>query len=199
MFKKLFKRNAPKHIVVVSGLPRSGTSMMMKMLEAGGLEPVQDGIRRADGDNPRGYYEFEQVKQLDKGDATWLPRAVGKSVKVISALLVHLPDGYQYKVLFMQRNIDEVLASQSKMLVNRDEQKTVDDASLKEMYRKHLLHAFKWTARKPNVDVIDVDYNDMVRNPQALIPRVNAFLGGALDTAAMSAVVDPTLHRNRAS
>lgn len=199
MFKRIFKRKKPQPIIVVSGLPRSGTSMMMKMLEAGGLAPVQDGIRSADGDNPKGYYEFERVKQLDKGDVAWLPDAVGKVVKVISALLVHLPDGYEYKVLFMRRNIDEVLASQAKMLVNRNEDKSVDDATMKALYRKHLKQVFAWTARKENVDVLDVDYALMVSDPVSLIPKINAFLGGNLDTTAMAAIVDPSLYRNRAS
>lgn len=200
MLRRLFQRNKPAtHITVVSGLPRSGTSMMMKMLEAGGIAPIQDGIRTADSDNPRGYYEYERVKQLDKGDIGWLPEAMGKSVKVISALLTHLPDEYEYKVLFMRRNLDEVLASQAKMLVNREEEKKVDDVALKELYRKHLLQVFKWTARKPNVVVLDVDYGDMIANPQVWVPKVNTFLGGQLDTVAMATVVDPQLHRNRAT
>ena len=197
MFKRLFKRKSAAPIVVVSGLPRSGTSMMMKMLEAGGIPPLQDGERTADGDNPRGYYEFERVKQLDKGDTAWLPDAVGKVVKVISALLVHLPEGYQYKVLFMRRDIDEVLASQSKMLVNRDEEKGVSDDDMKVLYRKHLKQVFSWTARQEHVSVLDLDYRELVTDPLAQIPKINAFLGGGLDVKAMASVVEPTLYRNR--
>ncbi len=197
MFKQLFGRTPPPPIIVVSGLPRSGTSMMMKMLEAGGIAPVQDGVRTADDDNPRGYYEFERVKQLEQGDGAWLPEARGKAVKVISSLLMQLPDDYEYKVLFMQRDVDEVLASQGKMLVNRDEAKATEDAMLKTYYRKHLLQAFKWTARKPNVDVLDVPYRQMVEAPLTLLPRINTFLGGKLNVDAMAAVVDPQLYRNR--
>lgn len=197
MFKKLFRREVTRPIIIVSGLPRSGTSMMMKMLEAGGVAPMQDGVRSADDDNPRGYYEFERVKQLEKGDVAWLPDARGKAVKVISTLLLQLPDQFEYKVLFMQRDIDEVLASQSKMLTHRNEAQATEDAALKAMYRKHLLQAFKWTARKPNVDVLDVAYAQMVRAPLTLLPRINTFLGGQLDTSAMATVVDPALYRNR--
>ena len=110
MFKRLFGRKH-KPITIVSGLPRSGTSMMMKMLEAGGIPIVQDGIRTANTDNPKGYYEFERVKQLPKGDTAWLADSHGKAVKIISALLKHLPSDYEYKVLFMRRDLDEVTAS----------------------------------------------------------------------------------------
>lgn len=198
MFKRLFKRKSNAPIVVVSGLPRSGTSMMMKMLDAGGIPPLQDGIRSADDDNPRGYYEFERVKQLDKGDTAWLADATGKVVKVISALLVHLPNEYQYKVLFMQRDITEVLASQSKMLVNRDEEKGVDDEQMKQLYRKHLKQVFAWTASQENVSVLDINYRDLVNDPKGQIPKINNFLGGELNVDAMGLVVDPALYRNRA-
>ncbi len=122
MLKKLFGRQsapAQKEIVVVSGLPRSGTSMMMKMLEQGGLQVVTDSLRTADDDNPKGYYEFETVKQMPSGQTAWLDGAQGKVVKVISALLEYLPSKYHYKVIFMERAIGEVLASQKKMLDNR--------------------------------------------------------------------------------
>ena len=110
-----------KPIVVVSGLPRSGTSMMMKMLEVGGIPPVTDNHRMADDDNPKGYYEFERVKKLDKGDTEWLADAPGKVVKVIAALLTYLPPTYNYKVIFMRRLMPEILASQRQMLVRRGE------------------------------------------------------------------------------
>ena len=103
-------------IAIVSGLPRSGTSMLMKMLEAGGLKPLTDRVRAADEDNPKGYYEFERVKRLEK-DKEWLPEARGRAVKIISMLLKHLPPGFSYKILFMLRSMDEVLASQTQMLV----------------------------------------------------------------------------------
>jgi hypothetical protein len=108
-------------VVVVSGLPRSGTSMLMNMLDAGGIPPLTDNLRAADDDNPRGYYEFEPVKKLREGDFSWLPNAQGKSVKIISALLAYLPPTETFQVLFMQRAIPEILASQRRMLINRGE------------------------------------------------------------------------------
>src|ERR1700730_12387191 len=99
-------------IVVVSGTPRSGTSMAMKMLDAGGMPTLTDGIRAADESNPKGYYEFERVKELDKnGDIAWLSDARGNAVKIISFLLTFLPESFDYQVIFMDRDLDEVLAS----------------------------------------------------------------------------------------
>ena len=121
LFQKLSKSGKDEFITVVSGLPRSGTSMMMKMLEAGGIPPVTDELRTADEDNPKGYYEFERVKAMDQGDTSWVVGARGKVVKVISALLKHLPPGEQYRVVFVRRNMPEILASQRKMLIHRGE------------------------------------------------------------------------------
>jgi LPS sulfotransferase NodH len=187
-----------KPVVIVSGLPRSGTSMMMKMLEAGGMALIIDGIRTADEDNPKGYYEFERVKQLDKGDTAWLADAPGKAVKVISALLEYLPPEYEYKVLFMNRKMAEVLASQRKMLVRRDEKSEISDEKLAELLRKHVQQTKAWLARQPNFEMLDLDYNAMLADPEPWVVRINAFLGGELDARAMVTVVDPNLYRNRA-
>ena len=185
-------------VVVVSGLPRSGTSMMMKMLEAGGLEVLTDGQRTADNDNPEGYYEFERVKQMPNGDVGWLPDAQGNVVKVISALLQHLPAAYEYRVLFMRRAYPEILASQKKMLQARGRPTdTVSDEEMTRLYQKHLQDVDAWLARQPNTQVLEVSYNAMVSDPASLVPQVNAFLGGQLDTAAMLQAVIPTLYRNR--
>lgn len=169
----------------------------MKMLEAGGIEPIQDGIRKSDTDNPRGYYEFERVKQLDKGDTDWLPKAQGKSVKVISALLQHLPDEYEYRILFMRRNLDEVLASQSKMLVHRDEEKTVSDEKMKQLYRQHLQQIESLIRRQSNMQLYDVPYHVLVNEPMSHLPSINTFLDGRLGVLAAAKVVDPALYRNR--
>ena len=124
LFKSFRKLPAKEYVTVVSGLPRSGTSMMMKMLEAGGLPPLTDSLRVADDDNPKGYYEFERVKKMPEGDKSWVEDAQGKSVKVISALLEHLPPEYSYRVLFMQRKVEEILASQTQMLIRSALQKS---------------------------------------------------------------------------
>ena len=115
---KTTQRNNDKTIIVVSGLPRSGTSMMMKMLAEGGLPILTDALREADDDNPNGYYEFELVKKLPDGQNKWLADANHKVVKIISALLEHLPTNYRYKIIFMEREPSEILASQQKMLAN---------------------------------------------------------------------------------
>ena len=197
--KRLWGKKEDKYITVVSGLPRSGTSMMMKMLEAGGIAPMTDTIRTADVDNPEGYYEFERVKQLDKGDTAWLPDAQGKVVKVISALLKHLPAGYEYRVLFMRRRIEEVLASQKKMLINRGEATdAVSDEELAQLYRKHLAHVDAWLISQPNVKVLNVNYNTMLKNPEAELPEILAFFDGRLDREKMLQMVKPELYRNRA-
>ena len=197
MLARLFGRKSAPFITVVSGLPRSGTSMMMKMLEAGGIAPLIDGVRSADADNPKGYYEFERVKKLDKGDVAWLPSAEGKVVKIISALLVHLPADYHYRVLFMRRNLDELLASQAKMLRHRGEAPATDDEKMKQLYAKHLQHVESWIDQQPNIKLLDVDYTTLVQNPMQTLAQINSFLGGKLDVPAMFCVADPTLYRNR--
>jgi hypothetical protein len=195
---KLFKPTSTPAITVVSGLPRSGTSMMMKMLEAGGIPPLTDQIRAADSDNPKGYYEFERVKKLDKGDTAWLPDAQDKTVKVISALLKHLPEDYNYRVIFMCRNIEEILASQKKMLINRGEPTDkVSDEELTHMFDKHLKTVMDWMAVQPNVDVIYVSYNEILQDPTEPAQKINQFLGNTLNVEKMVSVVDPKLHRQK--
>lgn len=198
-WKRLFgNQEEGKVITIVSGLPRSGTSMMMKMLEAGGLPPLTDQVRSADRDNPKGYFEFERVKQLDKGDTAWLPHARGKAVKVISALLKHLPPEYEYRVIFMRRSTEEILASQKKMLLRRGEPvDRVSDEELALLYDKHLEQVYTWLEGQRNVAVLDVNYNRLLSQPREELTAVNRFLGNRLDVERMSGVVDSRLYRNR--
>jgi hypothetical protein len=192
------ENSAGNEIVVVSGLPRSGTSMMMKMLDAGGLEPMTDELRKADVDNPKGYYEFERVKKLRAGDVGWLDEARGKVVKVISALLEYLPAAYEYRVIFVQRNMQEVLASQKKMLVNRGEDATAsDDEAMARMFESHLQKVDRWLEEQPGFSVLYVDYNQLLEDPAPWAEKISGFLGGALDVERMTGVVDPSLYRNR--
>lgn len=197
-FDKIFHLKKDNTIVVVSGLPRSGTSMMMKMLEVGGIPPLTDKIRTADEDNPKGYYEFERVKKLDKGDTAWLPEARGKAVKVISALLKYLPGDYRYRVIFMRRRTEEILASQKQMLIRRGEPTDrVSDDELATYFAKHLAAVEKWLASQPNIDVLYINYNHALQAPLETAAEINRFLGNRLDTNAMAAVVDPTLYRQK--
>ena len=196
--QKLFQKQ-PKEVIIVSGLPRSGTSMMMKMLEAGGLPVLTDNIRKANEDNPKGYYEFERVKKLPDGDTAWLDQAEGKVVKIISQLLMSLPAGYTYRVLFMRRHINEILASQRRMLVRRGEDPDkVDDEEMAALFEKHLEKVFAWLDRQPHLHYMEVDYNRTLADPQPTAERVNEFLGGELDVEKMVGMVDPSLYRQRA-
>jgi hypothetical protein len=186
-------------VVVVSGLPRSGTSMAMKMLEAGGLSILTDGIRTADESNPRGYYEFEPVKELDKnGDLAWLPSARGKAVKIISFLLTYLPDSYQYRVIFMHRHLDEVIASQNKMLIERGERPdTTADDRMKAIYLQHLKKVERFLSNRRCFTCLPVNYRDVVQQPAAQARRIDEFLGRRLDVDRMAMVADRDLYRNR--
>jgi hypothetical protein len=184
-------------VTIVSGLPRSGTSMMMKMLEAGGLPVMTDNIRTADEDNPRGYYEFERVKQIEH-DQAWLPDARGKVVKMISALLKHLPEGYEYRVVFMRRKLDEVMASQRQMLIRRGKPADASgDDKMATYFQRHLAQVDAWLAERPHFKVLDVSYNEMVENPTVHAAALAEFLDGDLDVDAMTGVVAASLYRQR--
>jgi hypothetical protein len=175
----------PEIITVVSGLPRSGTSMMMSMLAAGGMPVLTDSLRAADEDNPNGYFELERVKQLAK-DSSWLAEARGKVVKIVSPLLKHLPAEYPYKIIFMHRKMEEILASQRQMLIRRGEPTdTVSDQKMAEMFRKHLLDVEAWLGKQPNMSVCCVDYSQALQDPGRQVEIINEFLGGKLNVREM--------------
>jgi hypothetical protein len=203
MLKKILGSTAPakpaaQPIIVVSGLPRSGTSMMMKMLAEGGLVAVTDSVRTADEDNPNGYFEFEPVKQLAKGQDVWLADAGGKIVKVVSALLEHLPAAHQYKIVFMEREIKEILASQQKMLHRRSEKSKSGDDDIEAQFREHLGATKYWLARQPNMSVMYVDYNKLMADPDGFCQPIADFLAVPLDASRMRNVPNERLYRNRA-
>ena len=186
-------------VVLVSGLPRSGTSMAMKMLAAGGLEVVADGIRTADEDNPRGYFEDERVKALGESqDKRWLRRARGRAVKVISYLLKDLPPDNNYKVIFLRRDLREVLASRSKMLERRNEENGAADEQMLEIFESHLWRIDYLFKHAAHFERLDLRYAEVVAEPRRAAERINAFLGGRLDVEKMVEAVDPQLYRNRA-
>jgi LPS sulfotransferase NodH len=196
-FFKNLKKSKSKVILIVSGLPRSGTSMMMKMLDAAGIPPMTDNFRTADDDNPKGYYEFERVKKLRQGDTAWLEEVEDKAVKIIAALLTHLPTDYEYRVLFMRRKMEEILASQNKMLENREEESQVSDQQMAELYNKHLRRVEAWMEEQPNLTYLDINYNQLLENPTPQLQLVRDFLGSDLDLQKMAAVIDPDLYRQR--
>jgi hypothetical protein len=184
-------------IIVVSGLPRSGTSLMMQMLERGGVEIVTDQVRTADTDNPRGYYEFERVKKI-KQDASWLPTVRGKALKIVSQLLYDLPPSERYRVLFMERDLDETLVSQEKMLERLGRPAGPSD-DMKQAYSLHLQRLHAWLAKQRNMTLLNVSYNQLLERPEPEARRVNEFLGGLPSVERMIAAVDPTLYRNRSA
>jgi broad-specificity NMP kinase len=172
--------------------------MMMKMLEAGGIPVLTDHEREADEDNPKGYFEFERVKKIKEGDVDWLPQAKGKVVKVIAALLTHLPPNYKYDVIVMRRAMPEILASQRQMLVRRGENPDkVKDEDIAALFDKHLAKTIDWAKKQKNIRLMEVDYNAALKNAAPLVKRINNFFGGQLNTEMMASVVDPTLYRQR--
>ena len=188
-----------KPVVLVSGLPRSGTSMLMQMLEKGGMPIVTDKLRTPDEDNPKGYHEFERIKELDKGtDKSWLKNYRGQVIKTISFLLQDLPLDLNYQVLFMRRNLDEVLRSQNKMLERKGAaDKGAPDEKMRLNYESHLQRVYWRLNHTPNFRVLYLDYPAVVENPAREARRINEFLGGHLDVDAMARAVESSLYRNR--
>jgi hypothetical protein len=187
-------------VIVVSGLPRSGTSMAMRMLQAGGVPILADDHRVADEGNPHGYFEFEPVKQLVKngGDVLWLPKARGHAVKIIS-FLTWLPETYDYQVVFMERDLDEVVASQKNLLVLRDEEVQTDtDETTKNIFRTHLEQVKRLLAVRRCFTTLSVKYRDVIDQPPVQARRIAQFVGAPLDTDRMAAAIDRGLYRNRA-
>jgi hypothetical protein len=182
-------------IIVVSGLPRSGTSLMMQMLDKGGVSVVIDNVRTADTDNPKGYYEFEKVKQL-KQDATWLPATRGKVFKMVSQLLYDLPPSEKYRIIFLERDLQETLITQEKMLARLGRPCAPRD-QIQRAYSLHLERLRDWLSRQPNLIILRVNYNDLIEHPRQQAERVSAFLDGKLNVEEMVNSVDPSLYRNR--
>ena len=183
-------------ITVVSGLPRSGTSMMMQMLRAGGLTCLTDELREADISNPKGYFEFEKVKGL-RADNSWLPEAKGKVIKIISHLLACLPPELNYKIIFMERDLGEVLASQRKMLVNQGQgEENLSDERLGQIFAQQLRQVRKMLADR-QISTLFLGYKDVLEDPVEISTQLQAFLGNNLDQQAMRDVVDRNLYRQR--
>lgn len=183
-------------VTIVSGLPRSGTSMMMRMLEAGGMGIVTDSVRSADEDNPRGYYEFEDVKRI-KDDASWLEGAKGKAVKMVSMLLYGLPQDRTYRVIFMRREIGEVIASQRVMLERMGERNIPEDDEMGRLYKRHLEEIERWLEGQQNIKVLYMNYKDVLEDPQGGALRISRFLGDSLNVEDMVRAVDMSLYRQR--
>ena len=188
-----------KPIVVVSGLPRSGTSMAMKMLDAGGMPILTDGVRGPDDSNPRGYYELEAVKQLHTlHDTAWLDDARGKAVKIVSFLVTWLPETYDYRVIFMQRDLREVIASETTMLVKRGQEiQAASEEQTQKVYEQHLAKVERFLSSRRCFSTLIVSYRDALERPEEAARRMRDFVGRRLDVGQMAGVADPALYRNR--
>lgn len=185
-------------VVVVSGLPRSGTSMVMKMLAAGGMPILTDHERGADEDNPEGYFEHTRVKNLAADpDKSWLRDARGKAIKVISHLIKDLPADNHYRVILVRRDLHEVLASQNIMLARRMQPNPIADAEALELYRKHLHGIVLYAEGRKNMELLRVNYQEVVRDPLTCAQQLHHFVDRKLDTESMAAVVNERLYRNR--
>ena len=198
-YKAEIKENLKGSIIIVSGLPRSGTSMMMQMLHQGGMEIFSDGLRQPDENNPKGYYEHELVKSLAR-NKSWLKDATGKAIKVISHLLFELPAQYQYKIIFMERDLDEVLMSQHKMLIREGKAKEgAINLKLVNAFKQNLERIKIWAPKQSHVEILYVSHKNMINNPMEELKKVNQFLGNNLDIEAMAKVVDKSLYREKVS
>jgi len=196
--KEAAKMDSSSTITIVAGLPRSGTSMMMQMLDAGGLPPLADNERPADDDNPRGYYEFDRAKALRK-DASWLPDAQGKVVKIVAQLLSSLPLGsdLKFRIIFIERNPDEVLSSQKLMLTHRKEQGAqLSDDNLKKTFAQQVTQIKRMLSVR-KIPTLCMNYSQVVADPIHAAQRLNTFMGGELSEESMVKAVDPTLYRHK--
>ena len=192
-------RGEPEAVVIVSGVPRSGTSLLMNLLEAGGVSPLTDGVRSADEDNPRGYYEYEPVKQMAE-ERSWVPGARGRSLKVITRLLRFLPSQERYLVLFMRRHLEEILDSQEVMLRRRGiEEEGVSRSQMMVAFDREIEETLGWVEVQPNMKMLEVNYNHLMEDAATELERIQEFLGRELDQAAMLQRVDPELYRQRRS
>ncbi|MCA9890807.1 MAG: sulfotransferase family protein [Anaerolineae bacterium] len=191
-----FRKKSKNYVIVVSGLPRSGTSAMMQMLLAGGIPLLYDDHRPADANNPRGYYELEPVKRLHSHEDNWLNDAVGKAVKVVSPLLPFLPQAYHYRMLFMERDIDEIIRSQLAMRKQLQSTAPVSD-DLRANSVAHLAQTKQWLESQKHIQVEYVFHHQLIKQPRQIAEQVCRFLGQPLDVNAMEDAIVPSLYRQR--
>ena len=195
--KDFLNNNIKGKITIVSGLPRSGTSMMMQIIDASGFPVLTDKKREADNNNPKGYYEYEPVKKL-MVDKSWLPNANGKAVKIIAQLLPFLPSNYDYKIIFMRRDMNEVLQSQQVMLGKEKDVKAKNfPLKLSEAFQKQLQKVEAWVDSQPNVEMLDVNYTDVLENTEEELHTILSFIEHDGNIDKMKEIVDKSLYRNK--
>jgi len=184
-------------ITVVSGLPRSGTSLMMQMLDTGGIEPFTDNIRQPDESNPKGYCEYERVKSLDR-DTSWLFEVENCAVKIVANWLHFLPPEFEYSLVFMERDLEEVIRSQDEMLKLAGRPARKYDLDLMASSYGRLIEATKdWLSRQKNINTININHQDVITNPSQAAEMVNNFLGNMLDESKMPSVIEHTLYHQK--
>ena len=202
----------PEEIIVVSGLPRSGTSLMMQILQAAGVPPFTDNKRQADDSNPKGYYEHEKIAALlSSPDKSWIKNARGTAIKVIAPLLAGLPrtlkipdsepEPLRYRLLFMERDMEEILQSQSAMLqrLGKSHVGGAQAANIGKAYRQQERYAKSWCANR-GIHAMSVSYGGLINCPDENLRHIVAFLGATSDKiAAMRGRIEPDLHRTRKS
>ena len=197
-FRSPVQKTSTPEIILVSGLPRSGTSLMMEMLQAGGIPIVTDNFRAADDDNPLGYYEFERVKRIPTGDTAWLSQESGKAVKIIAPILTYLPDIYLYKVVFMKRDMEEVLASQREMLKRRNQDHQLDkEEKIRDVFHQNQRSVIKFMKEHDNFSFTLCDYNELLRDPIPCIQKIMRFLDLRVDQEQLVKIINPNLYRQR--
>ena len=185
-------------ITVVSGLPRSGTSLMMRILQEAGLPPLTDWVRPADGDNPYGYFEHQGARQLPQGHVDWLEQAPGMAVKVVAPLLHFLPEHYRYRIVLMRRNMEEILASQRIMLQHRQQPDgPLSDAEMAELYDATIKQVVQWVEGQPHLTMAQINYNELVTDAHQALAPLETVLGPGLDRQGLAQLVDPDLYRQR--
>ena len=172
--------------------------MAMQVLEAGGIPILTDKLRKADSNNLKGYYEYEPVKQMMQGNIQWLAKAEGKAVKIVSPLLFYLPKDYTYRIIFMQRDLGEVLRSQNKMLELQNKKSTpTNDEAMRLFYENHLQKVTTWLEAQNNIQTLYLGYRDVVDRPDPAVGLINQFLGGKLNAKKMAIAVNPALYSQR--
>jgi hypothetical protein len=183
---------------IVTGVPRSGTSLVMQMLAAGGLPLLADDARPPDADNPRGYFECERVKRI-ASDASFVADAIGRALKIVVPLVRHLPASLAARVLFVDRDLDHVIASQERMLVRRGsaEAGAIEPARLAAILARQIDESRAFLVERTDTQVLRVEHSALLGDPHATATAIGAFLGGGLDAGAMAAAVDAALHRER--
>jgi len=186
-------------ITIVSGLPRSGTSLMMQMLEKGGMDILTDGHRKPDENNTRGYFEVEKVKTLQK-DNSWLNEAEGKAVKIIVQLLPFVSPDFDYSVIYMIRPVEEILRSQTRIISNLyKEKKTLAPEILEKTFAKQVRRVQQWMEAHPRIQTLYIFYPEVLHHPLNQARTIQQFLGLELDVKSMASAVDASMWHQKSN